>query len=50
MCAVSRLVVAIVFTYSSVAVQPAHAADAATRPQDRSFFEGWYRLDLFPAL
>jgi len=30
--------------------QPAHAVDAASRPQDPSFFEGWYRFNRLPDL
>ncbi len=30
--------------------QPAHAVDAATRPQDPSFFERWCRPEYFPDL
>ncbi len=34
--------------YAKVAAQPAHAVDAAARPQDPSFFEGWYQPNAFP--
>ena len=33
-----------------VTVQHGHAADGASRPQDRGFFESWYRLDLLTDL
>jgi hypothetical protein len=35
---------------SKPAVQPAHAADAALRPQDRSHFEGGNQPDCLPDL
>jgi hypothetical protein len=34
----------------AVAAEHAHAADAAVRPQDRSFSESWCPLDHFPDL
>ena len=36
--------------YEQPAVQHGHAADAASRPQDPSFFGRRYRLDCFPDL
>ena len=44
----SRLLIQVV--PNKPAAQPAHPADAATRPQDRSDFEGWIRPDSFPDL
>jgi hypothetical protein len=32
----------------SIAAQPAHAVDAASRPRDPSFFERWYQPNPFP--
>jgi hypothetical protein len=37
-------------TETTAAAEQAHAADAASRPQDPSFFEGWYQFDRFPDL
>jgi hypothetical protein len=33
---------------TTAAAQPAHAADTASHPQDRRFFESWNRPIAFP--
>jgi hypothetical protein len=34
--------------HETAAAERAHAADAALRPQDRRYFEGWSRPAAFP--